>query len=159
MPKSPSVRNMQAVDLDRITEIEQVSFDAPWSKGMLKEVSELADGISLVLEIEGIVQGYAFARIFTDTIRVLHVINLAVDSPVRGHGFGQMMLSAVLEHGRDAGCRHSYLEVRTTNLAAIRLYRSAGFAIIHKREHYYKDGSPAYGMGAVIETAIKSSGK
>ena len=150
---------MQAVDLERVCEIEKVSFKAPWSRRIIQDIYDLEDSICVVLDIEGVVQGYLFARVITDEVNILHVVNLAVDSGVRRSGYGKMLLRKILEHGRDAGCEWAYLEVRTTNLAAIRLYQKAGFKIFRKRSHYYEDGFDAYEMGAVIEESFKSLGR
>ncbi|MBA7654926.1 [Ribosomal protein S18]-alanine N-acetyltransferase [subsurface metagenome] len=150
---------MQALDLERVSKIEKASFKAPWSKQMIKELCGLENAVCLVLDVDDVVQGYASARVESDEVNILHVVNLAVDSGVRRSGYGKMLLRNILEHGRDAGCEWAYLEVRTTNLAAIRLYRKAGFKIFRKRSHYYEDGFDAYVMGAAIEESFKSLGR
>lgn len=150
---------MQAVDLERVSEIEKASFKAPWSKQMIKELCGLENAVCLVLDVDDVVQGYASARVESDEIPILHVVNLAVDSGVRRSGYGKMLLRKILERGLDAGCEWAYLEVHTTNLAAIRLYQKAGFKIFRKRSYYYEDGSDAYEMGASIEESFKSLGR
>ncbi len=150
---------MKAVDLGRVSEIERESFKAPWSKQMIKELCGLENAVCLVLDVDDVVQGYVSARIESDEIPILHVVNLAVAPALRRQGYGKMLLAGILKQGRDAGCEWSYLEVHTTNPAAIRLYQKAGFKIFRKRSHYYEAGSDAYEMGAAIEEALKSLGR
>ena len=159
MQRDPNLRTMKAVDLGRVSEIERASFKAPWSKQMIKGLCGLENAVCLVLDVDDVVQGYASARVESDEIPILHVVNLAVAPEARRQGKGRMLLAGILKHGRDAGCEWAYLEVRAANLAAIRLYRKAGFKTFRKRSHYYEDGSDAYEMGAAIEEALKSLGR
>jgi ribosomal-protein-alanine N-acetyltransferase len=156
MQKSPNLRTMHAVDLKRVYEIERASFKAPWSSGMIKGLCALENSTCLVLDMYGSIQGYVFARTEVDEVRVLHIVNLAVEPSSRRQGYGWMILTKILERGRNEGCDWAYLEVRPSNLAAIRLYEKAGFAILRKRSHYYEDGSDAYVMGAEISKTLKS---
>ena len=45
-------------------------------------------------------------------------------------------------------CNESYLEVRTDNIAAIKLYEDLGFDKIATLNAYYKDGKNAFLMSA-----------
>jgi len=150
---------MKAVDLGRVSEIERASFKTPWSKQMIKGLCGLENAVCLVLDVDDVVQGYVSARVESDETPILHIVNLAVAPEARRQGKGRMLLRAILERGRDAGCDWSYLEVRTTNPAAIRLYQKAGFKIFRKRSHYYEDGSDSYEMGAAVEESLKSLGR
>jgi ribosomal-protein-alanine N-acetyltransferase len=156
MQKNPNLRAMQAADLKRVSLIERASFKAPWSSGMIKGLCALESSICLVLDTDGMVQGYVFARVEVDEVKVLHIVNLAVEPSSRRQGCGRMILKKILERGRNEGCDWVYLEVRPSNLAAIRLYQKAGFKILRKRSHYYEDGSDAYVMGSEINEALKS---
>jgi ribosomal-protein-alanine N-acetyltransferase len=147
---------MQAADLKRVSEIERASFKAPWSGGMIKGLCALENSICLVLDIDNSIQGYVFARVEVDEVRVLHIVNLAVEPSSRRQGYGRMILKKILERGHNEGCDWVYLEVRLSNLAAIRLYQKAGFEILRKRSHYYEDGSDAYVMGVEINKALIS---
>lgn len=126
---------------------------------MIKDMCALQNSICQVLESDGIVRGYVCARIESFETNILHIVNLAVDPLLRRQGCGKMLLRGILEHGLDAGCEWAYLEVRTANLAAIRLYRKAGFQIFSKRAHYYEDGSDAYEMGAAADEALMRLGE
>ena len=47
-------------------------------------------------------------------------------------------------------CNESYLEVRTDNIPAIKLYESLGFDRIATLNTYYKDGRNAFLMSAKL---------
>ncbi len=97
--------------------------------------------------------GYVFSRLIAGK---LHIVNLAVHQEQRRKGHGMTLLRFICEYGKDQGCEVCFLEVRTTNLAAIRLYQKAGFGIIRRCDCYYEDGSDAYVMGAIIEDALEA---
>jgi ribosomal-protein-alanine N-acetyltransferase len=48
-------------------------------------------------------------------------------------------LERVLQEAQNQGIRRVFLEVRESNLAAIKLYEKAGFASTGKRKAYYRD--------------------
>jgi hypothetical protein len=55
------------------------------------------------------------------------VQNLGVAPEHRGRGLGKLLLLKALHGFRQAGLRHSYLEVTVRNEVALRLYRQLGF--------------------------------
>ncbi len=63
--------------------------------------------------------------------------NIAVLPEFRRHGLGHQLLSALLEHARLQEAERIFLEVRESNLAAVRLYEAAGFEQLGRRRGYY----------------------
>jgi ribosomal-protein-alanine N-acetyltransferase len=63
--------------------------------------------------------------------------NIAVLPEFRRRGLGRELLSALLKHARLQGAERILLEVRESNLAAIRLYQAAGFQQRGRRREYY----------------------
>ena len=63
------------------------------------------------------------------------VLNLAVAPDCRRSGVGRALLDAALEAAPGAW----FLEVRESNVGAIRLYENAGFRVCGKRPAYYSD--------------------
>ena len=68
-----------------------------------------------------------------------HITNLAVDPDFRRLGIAKYMLAKSLDRMEILGGRKVFLEVRTSNIAAQRLYRQFGFYINNIREKYYSD--------------------
>ncbi len=144
-----TIRRMRVEDVDQIVEIEKQSFRHAWSReAFLNEIHYRDVAHPLVAEIDGEVVGYLTAWFVRDEI---HITNLAVSPRHRRKGIGNALLQAVLEKGRREGYRLAYLEVRPSNLAAIRLYRKWGFRVVSVRSRYYEsDGEDALVMAKLL---------
>ena len=86
-------------------------------------------------------------HMFSAPTRVGHLISIAVLEEYRGRGIG----SALLQHTIDAMKNvykvvSIYLEVRVSNIGAIRLYEKFGFKKARIVREYYRDGEDAYVM-------------
>lgn len=66
------------------------------------------------------------------------IMNLAVDASKRRCGAGGLLLKRLMEEGRKKGSEDFTLEVRASNLPAIRLYEGAGFVTEGVRKGYYE---------------------
>ncbi|NLI98026.1 ribosomal protein S18-alanine N-acetyltransferase [bacterium] len=151
MPDTMKIRPMVNADLARVYEIEQESFPSPWSMKMLEEELLLEHSLSLALEEENTLKAYLFVRTVADE---MHIVNLAVDTRERKKGFAALLIKETLARSRATGAKYIFLEVRTTNLAAIRLYEKFGFRILRMRSRYYEDSSDAYEMALVIDDEL-----
>ena len=76
------------------------------------------------------------------------VAAMGVAAPVRGQGVGRAMLAEVLDAARARGDRAVTLEAVETNAPALRLYTSAGFAVVRRLVGY--DRAPEPGEAAPI---------
>lgn len=68
------------------------------------------------------------------------VLTLGVLPEVRRGGHAVQLLDCFKERLRREGVGVAYLEVAESNLAALALYRKAGFFQVGKRDGYYKRG-------------------
>jgi len=127
------VRNMTYEDLSLVSDIERRSYDFPWSHGVFRDCL-LAGYQCRVLERDGRVAGYSILSIAAGEA---HILNLCVDPAHRAHGYGEMLLDAVLGAARDAGVAEIFLEVRPSNETALKLYRKKGFFQVAHRPAYY----------------------
>jgi ribosomal-protein-alanine N-acetyltransferase len=125
-----------AVDLDAILEIEHASFTNPWTREMYLAEFE-NQGVSycfVVRDAAGRILGFcSFWRVLDE----LHINNLAIAPEERGRGAGTALLQRVLQEGERLGARRATLEVRASNLAALRLYERLGFSVGGLRPGYY----------------------
>ncbi len=134
--KSLKVREILPFDLSRLIEIERASFPTPWSKEALKVQILSPFAFNLLIEADGVVVGYIMCLISKDEC---HVLNLAIDPKFRRQGYGSKLFSSALSILREKGIREVYLEVRESNLAAIKLYLKFGFKAVGRRKRYYED--------------------
>ncbi|CAI1696466.1 Uncharacterized N-acetyltransferase YycN [Serratia quinivorans] len=65
----------------------------------------------------------------------LFIYDFEVDSTWRGKGYGEKILSAVLDAGRATGAEYAELAVFDDNPTAVRLYTRLGFKAVNTRMH------------------------
>ncbi|RMG02120.1 MAG: ribosomal-protein-alanine N-acetyltransferase [Nitrospirae bacterium] len=128
------VRNMAPSDIPIVAEIERNSFISPWSEVSFR--SELENPLSecFVADADGDVIGYICSSFVLDEG---HLLTFGVSPLWRRRGVGRRLLWYVLQLMRSRGVKRFYLEVRPSNLPALRLYESEGFQKIGIRRGYY----------------------
>jgi len=68
-----------------------------------------------------------------------HIIMLAIHPSFQRQGLGQALLLALLKSACDRQLERSTLEVRSSNLAAVDLYKKFGFKEAGRRKRYYEE--------------------
>ncbi len=129
----PTPRSARLDDLDAMLTIERASFLDPWSKASLKEEIE-SDSPPLVIELDDKVVAYLCDWVVLDE---RHITNLAVHPDYRRQGLGRNLLVATIALARSSGCQRLLLEVRPSNVTALRLYLGLGFVELYRRRGYY----------------------
>jgi len=132
------LRQMTAADLDQVVELERAVFGAEaWTRQMLAGELEQqpASRYYLVADDRGRIAGYAglFGVGWQGD-----VLTLAVATNRWGNGIGSALLEALLAEAARRGCTEIFLEVRTDNTRAQRLYRRHEFTEIGVRRGYYQ---------------------
>ncbi|MFP3940281.1 MAG: ribosomal protein S18-alanine N-acetyltransferase [Thermoanaerobaculia bacterium] len=141
VPRGITIREARRGDLPAVVTLERASFDDPWSERLLD--AELAHRSSLALLATGeggTVLGYAAFRRAADQAEL---VRIAVAPEARSHGVGRRLVEEGVERLRRGGVRRCFLEVRTGNAAARKLYAGLGFRRFGLRRAYYADGSDA----------------
>lgn len=121
-------------DLKAVAEVERSAYGYPWSPGIFRDCL-LAGYYCLVLEVGGAVTGYGIMSMASSEA---HLLNLCVHPQYQGMGYGRRLLNALMIRAEEAQAGKVFLEVRPSNEAALRLYRSAGFQQIGIRPAYYQ---------------------
>jgi ribosomal-protein-alanine N-acetyltransferase len=124
--------------LERIYEIETLSFPAPWSINAFKQ--EVKNPVShlLGLFVNGTLQGYVCFWLFDGEMQL---VNIAVHPKARGRGLGNYLLTKMLEFAASRSTQAIWLEVRLSNRTARRLYEKFGFVEVGRRKKYYTDNN------------------
>ena len=120
-----SIRSATEEDFDRVLEIDQYSFSAPWIHNFFQ--SALKD-IFLVFEKEKEIAGYLIACICHDIEKAV-IIRFAVHPDHRGKGIAKVLLRRCLDILIEREVRIVELDVELVQRAAIKLYESFGFKI------------------------------
>jgi ribosomal-protein-alanine N-acetyltransferase len=136
----PIIRRADEADLPAILQIEQASFESPWSLDYFKH--ELFNPIThfYVIENDHMVLGYIVSWLIVDE---LHIANVAIHPQFRKAGLGSKLLNYVLEMGQKQRVKSVTLEVNEKNLPAINLYARFNFKPIGRRLKYYENRDDA----------------
>ena len=131
---------MDLEDLDEIMEIERVSFPHPWSRELF--LRELANNISYQFIDRAVIDGREMLVAYTILWIVAdegHILNIAVEPRLRRRGLARRFLDFILVFMEEKGVREVRLEVRRSNVGAIKLYSDYGFTEEYVRKNYYGD--------------------
>lgn len=127
------VRAMRSEDLSRVGELENASYDFPWSQGVFADCLR-AGHPCWVLCVDALVAGYGILSTGADEA---HILNICIAPDYRGQGLGRHLLRRLLDIARWNGAERVFLEVRPSNPLAKSLYESLGFKEIGRRPRYY----------------------
>ncbi|MBL7184003.1 MAG: GNAT family N-acetyltransferase [Anaerolineae bacterium] len=86
--------------------------------------------------------GYAIARFAWGK---MHVWDIAVKEDVRRRGIGRKMMSQLIDHAKSRELSEVYLEMRASNVPAVRMYQSLSFKIRFRMPGMY-DGEDGLAM-------------
>ena len=121
-------------DAKKISQMEKEIFPDAWSENSV--ISAIERQSVMVLKSCGVILGYCIFMYAADEGEILRI---AVSDKLRRYGLGKKLLICVIEELKKHGCTNVFLEVRSSNLSAISLYKSVGFEEIGVRKNYYKD--------------------
>ena len=133
-------RKMTIEDADAVADIEFKTFSLPWKLEDFWHETVNKDSESIVAELDGQVIAYACAWI---SFNEADVANFAVDENFRGRGIGKKLFAELLRRVKLRDVKAVTLEVRVSNIAAIKLYESFGLRSVGRRKGYYEDGEDA----------------
>ena len=136
-----NIRPVRQDDIERVSILEQASFNDPYPSYFLSELARDNPDTFLVLTLNNVIVGYGIIDHWEDHD---HLITIAVHPDSRRKGFGEAIL-VELEKGASKE-RLLKLEVRESNVAALHLYSKRGFTKIGFAEGYYSDGEDAIVM-------------
>jgi len=124
--------------MDRILEIENLSFPTPWSrKSFLDETKNPISRFWGIFTGE-ILEGYICFWVFTEEVQV---INIAVHPQKRKQGLGHYLLTKVIDESIPMKIKSIWLEVRPSNHPARQLYKKLNFIEVGRRPRYYRDSN------------------
>lgn len=125
------IRSMQAADLESVVSIEQQVQTHPWRLTQFQQ--SLDHYACTVLLHKDQVIGFCILQCVLDEANLLL---MAIDPKFQGQGFGAQLLSQSIQQLKNHPVQ-IFLEVRESNLAAIRLYEKLEFHQIDLRKNYY----------------------
>lgn len=131
-------------DVPALASLERTLFGVDaWSEAAVMSEVDGALRHCLVAFEDDEVVGYVVLLSAGD---VVDLQRIGVRPDRQRRGTARSLLGAALDHAREAGAHRMLLEVSAANEAALAFYAAAGFTEIHRRRHYYRDGSDAVVM-------------
>ena len=131
------IRPMQQEDLPECAAIEQYAPD-PWTQKQMQEELLFESARLFTAWMGETIVGLAAFQLAADEL----TLNTITISPkFRQQGIANQLLTQTLEQLKQQGAVCCFLEVRSQNLPARRLYQKLGFAEAGTRRGFYKNPS------------------
>lgn len=138
------LREMKLSDLDAVLEIENEAFSDHWPRDAYEyEIKDNEFSTAFVAEENNQIVGAAVSYMIFDDAQIA---TIAVRKSHQGRGIATLMMDKIIKDADEAGCSAISLEVRISNVPAIKLYEKYGFITVNVRKGYYVDGEDAYLM-------------
>lgn len=127
------IRSMGGSDIEMVLDIERAAYDFPWSASIFSECMK-AGYVCRVCCVATDVVGYGIMSVGAGEC---HIMNLCVDPPRNGSGYGSLLMADLLAIARRSHAHIAFLEVRFSNQRAHSLYQYLGFNEVGIRKNYY----------------------
>jgi len=152
---APSIRKCVEADLDKVLELERISFKFPYDMDTLVRYVELGSAVFLVCEVRGNIIGYIISQ--WQTGGTGSIVSIAVSPAHRNKGIGSILLDHAIAKMRD---RISVVElqVSVSNADAVRFYQRRGFRVTRVLHSYYPDREAAFLMTLRLQSDCTSTG-
>lgn len=125
---------MVVADVDEVFALETSVYPHPWTRGNF--IDSLAAGYHgwVLRDAAGALVGYF---LLMGALDEGHLLNVAVAAPRQREGLGLYLLDKIAACARGQSMTSILLEVRPSNLRALKIYARYGFAEIGRRKAYY----------------------
>ena len=123
-------------DMADVLEIENKSFDYPWSEEDFLTCLRQRNCIGMVAEYDQKIVGFMIYELHKSNLRVL---NFAVDSNHRRMRVGHQMVQRLIDKLSQQRRKEIVLETRETNLDAQLFFQKQGFRAVSVMRNHYED--------------------
>ncbi|HYM48453.1 MAG TPA: ribosomal protein S18-alanine N-acetyltransferase [Burkholderiaceae bacterium] len=130
---APQLRPMRDADLSQVLNVEQLSYEFPWTLGIFRDCMRVGYHCHVFEGPSGVV-GHGVMSIAAGEC---HLLNICVHPDWQRRGLGRQLVVFMLDIARQHHVRTALLEVRVSNTVAHRLYASLGFNEVGTRHNYY----------------------
>lgn len=150
------IRKAVKADIEDVMSIEKACFpDDAFSRRQMEYLVSNAKGGFFVAVNGGDIAGY-ISLLTTERNNTGRIYSIAVEPRYRSSGVAGLLIDRAVNYADEKGLRSVFLEVRTDNAPAVRLYEKKRFVRRLIKRGYYEDGADAYSM--VLELRDVESG-
>lgn len=130
------IRWMIRRDMPEVLQIENQSFEFPWSDEDFVRCLRQRNCIGMVAEYDERIVGFMIYELHKNR---LHILNFSVREDLRRREVGSQMIRKLVSKLSFQRRNRIMLEVRETNLAAQLFFRHHGFRAISLLRQFYED--------------------
>ncbi len=128
------VEKMTTSTMIDVKDICDLSFSVPWSLSSLEKELTNPNALYIVVKLGEKVVGFGGIWVVFDEATV---INIAVHPDYRGIHISDIIMENLINKAKSMGACSMTLEVRISNITAIKLYEKYGFIIEGTRKNFY----------------------
>ena len=134
------IHKMQQEDIEAVIQIEEEAYGKHhWAKSSFyDEMSNNLAKYYVAKATDGTIVGYAGSWHIIDEG---HVTTIAVKKEYLRNHIGEALMYAIIEDCYKNKIKYLTLEVRVSNIPAIKLYEKYGFKSLGTRKKYYQDNN------------------
>jgi len=125
------LRKANENDINSLMEIERACFEDPWTIGNFIDELKNENATYYILTIDNKDVGYIG---YWEIVGELHITNIALMKECRGKDYANMLVEQLIKLNMNIT-----LEVRVSNIRAIKFYEKHNFIKEGLRKNYYKN--------------------
>ena len=134
--------------IEQIFNIEKVNFRNPWEINEFDTYcAQPMKFLSYVYSKSSKVIGYLMSEIIIDEV---HIHNIAVEKKYQNNKVGLKLVKYLVKQSKLLDKNKICLEVDSTNVPALKLYKNLGFVKVGQRKRYYNDSIDAILMDLIL---------
>ena len=157
--KTPNLRHLSLLwalpeHAAEIARVHASSFDEPWDAGTVGRLLTNPGSVAMIAStgLPPVIGAFVLAQVAADEAEILMI---AVDPAWRRQGVAARLLDGVKRGALRGGAQSLFLEVAESNVAAIALYRKAGFDEAGRRKGYYARAGGSREDAIVMRCALQ----
>ncbi|MES9960377.1 MAG: ribosomal protein S18-alanine N-acetyltransferase [Sedimenticola sp.] len=127
------IRPMKTADVEAVMAVEELAYEFPWTEGIFRDCLRVGY-LCWVCVLDKRVIGYAIMSVAAGEA---HILNICIHPEMQGKGLGRRLMHRFITLARERTADTIFLEVRSSNQAAIHLYDTLGFNEVGRRRGYY----------------------
>lgn len=141
------IYNMKVEDLELISNNLETDFDNFWNYNVFRGELENGNSKYLIAKIQNQIVGFAGIIPILDEA---DISNIVVHKDYRNQKIGSILLESLIGLANSLNLRELNLEVRESNIPAIKLYEKYNFKKCGLRKNYYNNSENAILMKKIL---------
>ena len=134
--KNIVVERFTLSDLNSISNTLETEFDNFWNYNILKKELESSNSFYWCIKQDNYIIGFAG---FTKVLDIAEITNIVIKKNKRGNGYSSILLHKMIDEAKNMNCTKIELEVSSSNIVAINLYKEFECGQNGCRKNYYNN--------------------